>query len=87
MAFTGLGVLLKIKWQYLKRIILGVRNLMGYIEETPRETFFPALFGGEEMNTNFRKILGHSFKRGGLGIPDPRLSVESAHSTSKESCG
>ena len=53
------------------------------IEEAQREKFFPALLGGEEINADFRKILGHSSKHGGLGIPDPRLSAESAYNTSK----
>ena len=44
---------------------------MGPIEETLREKFPPALFGGEEINAEFWKILGHSVKHGGLGIPDP----------------
>ena len=39
--------------------------------------------GGEEINTDFRKILGHSVKHGGLGILDPQLSAESAYHTSK----
>ena len=56
---------------------------MGPIEEALREKFFPALFGGEEINSDFRKILGHSVKHGGLGIPEPRLSSESAYNTSK----
>ena len=54
---------------------------MGPIEEALREKLFPALFGGEEINADFRKILGHSVKHGGLGITDPRLSVESAYNT------
>ena len=60
---------------------------MGPIEETLREKFFPALFGGEEINADFRKILGHSVKHGGLGIPDPRMSEESAYNTSKGDSG
>ena len=40
-------------------------------------------FGGEEIDADFRKILGHSVKYGGLGIPDPWLSAESADITSK----
>ena len=51
---------------------------MGTIEEALREKFFPSLFGGEDITADFRKILGHSVKHGGLGIPDPRLSAESA---------
>ena len=46
---------------------------MGPIEEALREKLFPALFGGEEINANFRKILGHSDNHDGLGILEPRL--------------
>ena len=56
---------------------------MGPIEEALREKFFPSLFGGEEIDTDFRKILGHRVKHGGLGIPDPRLSAECAYNTSE----
>ena len=65
----------------------GVGTLMGPIEEDLREKFFPAIFGGEEINANFRKILGHSVKHGGLGIPDPWLSAESEYNTSKAASG
>ena len=60
---------------------------MGPIEEALREKFFPALFGGKEINANFQKILGRSVKHGGLGIPDPRFSAESAYNTSKAASG
>ena len=33
--------------------------MMSLIEEALREKFFPALFGGEEINTDFWQILGH----------------------------
>ena len=51
---------------------------MGPIEVALRKKFSPALFGGEEINADFRKILGHNFNHGGLGILNPRLSAESA---------
>ena len=54
---------------------------MGPIEEALREKFSPVLFMGEEITADFRKILGHSVKHGGLGIPDPRQSAESAYNT------
>ena len=60
---------------------------MGPIEEALREKFFLTLFRGEEINTKFRKILGHCVKYGGLGILDPRLSEESAYNTSKAANG
>ena len=56
---------------------------MGPIEEALREKFFLLIFGGEDINANFLKSLGHSVKHGSLGTPDPWLSVESAYNTSK----
>ena len=55
---------------------------MGTIEESRREKFFPAPFWGEDINTDFRKILGHSVIHDGLGIPEPLLSEESEYNTS-----
>ena len=52
--------------------------MMGPIEEALREKFFPTLFGREDINAYFQQILGHSVKHGSLGIPEPRLSEESA---------
>ena len=60
---------------------------MGTIEEALREKFLPALFKGDEINANFRQILGLKVNHGGLGIPEPWLSVESAYNTSKSASG
>ena len=62
---------LQLNWQYLQRTVPGVGTLIGPIEEALREKLSPLLFGGEDVNSDFRKILGHSVKHGGLGIPDP----------------
>ena len=56
---------------------------MGPIEEALREKLSPSLFRGEKIDADFRKILGHSVKHGGLGIPDPWLSAGCAYNTSK----
>ena len=42
---------------------------------------------GEEIDANFREILGRSVKHGGLGIPDPRLSVDISYNTSNAARG
>ena len=60
---------------------------MGRIEEALREKFFPVLFWGEEIESDVRKILGHSVNHGGLGIPDPRLSAESAYNNPTSDSG
>ena len=67
----------------LQRTVPGIGTLMGPIEEALREKSPPSLFRGEEITADFRKILGHSVKHGGLGIPDPRLPAECAYNTSK----
>ena len=76
-AYSGLGVPLQLECQYLKKTVPGVGTLMGPIEDALKEKLSPALFGGEDINADFRKILGHSVNDGGLGIPDPRFSAES----------
>ena len=85
--YTGLGMSLQLEWQYLQRTVPGVGTLMGNIEEALREKFFHALFGAEEINNDFWKILGHSVKHGGIGITDPRFSADSAYNTSKSDSG
>ena len=42
---------------------------------------------GGGVNANFRQILGHSVKYGGLCIMDPQLSAETAYNTSKAASG
>ena len=78
---------LQLDWQYLQRTVPRFGTLMGPIEEALREKFFPALFRGEEINADFRKILGHSVTHGRLGLLDPRSSAESAYNTSKAASG
>ena len=65
---------MQLEWQYLQRNVPRVGTLMGPIEETLREKFFPVLFGREEINADFRQILFHSVNHESLGIPDPWLS-------------
>ena len=57
-------MLLQLEWQYLQRTVPGVGTIMGPIEEALREKSLPSLFGGEEIDADFRKILGHGVKNG-----------------------
>ena len=56
---------------------------MSPIENALINTFLPAIFRGGEVYNDFQKILGHSVKHGGLGIPEPRFSLERVYNTSK----
>ena len=42
---------------------------------------------GEEIDADFQKILGHSVKHGGFGIPEPWLAADSVYNTSKADSG
>ena len=86
-AYAGLGMSLQLEWHYMQRTVPGVGTLMVPIGEALREKLFPSLFRGEEITSDFRKILGHSVKNGGLGIPYPRLSAECAYNTYKADSG
>ena len=87
LAYAVLGMSLQLEWNYLQRTVPGVGTLMSPIEEALREKFFPVLFWGEEIESDVRQILGHIVNHGGLGIPEPRLSAESAYNTSKTASG
>ena len=54
LAYARLGVLFQLEWQYLQRNFPGVGSLMGPIEDSLRETFFPAIFVGEEVRSDLR---------------------------------
>ena len=66
-----------------QRNVPGVRTMVGPIEDSLREAFFLALFGGQEVRSNLREILGHSVKHGGLGITNHLLSAECVYNNSK----
>ena len=52
LAYAGLGTSLEIEWKYLQRNVYGVSSMMGPIEDSLREVFFPALFGVEEASAD-----------------------------------
>ena len=78
---------MQFEWKYLQRTVPRVGILMVPIEEALREKFSHTVFGWEEIDANFWKIIGHSVKHGSLGIPDPRLSAEISYNTSNVASG
>ena len=53
-ACAGLGMSLQLEGQYLQRTVPEAGNLVGAIETALRETFFPTLFVGEEVDAGLR---------------------------------
>ena len=79
-AYASMGMLLQLKWHYLRSTVPELDTLMGPIEKALREKFFCTLFGGENITADFRKILGHIAKNGSLDIPDP-IFQQRVHTT------
>ena len=71
---AGFVILIQLKWHCMKITIPKVGNLVGPIETSLRETFFPALFGWYNVNSNLWQILVHSIKHGGLELLNPHQS-------------
>ena len=69
--YAILGMSIQLKWQYLERTVQRVITLMSSVEEDLKETLFPALFGVEEVDADFWKLLGHIVKQDGLGRTAP----------------
>ena len=67
----------------MQRTVPRNGTLMSPNEEALRKTFFSAIFGGEEVDADFRKILGHSVKCGCLDILEPWSSAEIVYNTYK----
>ena len=74
---------LQIEWQYLQRNVPGVGFLMGPIEDSLREAFFPAIFGLKEVSDDLRKIQRHIMKKSGQFIPEPCLLMDCAYNNYK----
>ena len=54
-AYAGLGMSLKLEWQYLQRNVPEVGAMVGPIEEALNEKFFPELFRGRRSTPTFVK--------------------------------
>ena len=70
--------------KYLKNTISEVGLLVWYIERSLKRKFLSIIFCGGEVDNSMQEILGYNIKRGGLGIPDPRISVGKIHRTLEE---
>ena len=85
-AYCGLAHSLQSEWQYLQRVVPGIGDAFGPVEEAICKDFLPKLFGVESITDDLRALTCFSVKRTGLGIPDPTTTAERCHDTSAETC-
>ncbi len=83
-AYAGFTFCLQNKWQYVQRVVADTALFFPPLEEVIRTHFLPSLVGipSTEIDGNYRQILTHSVKMGGLAIRNPVDTAPRVHSAS-----
>ena len=83
--YAGLTKSLQSEWQYLQRVVSGLRESFGLVMAALRDKFLPALLQVDaETVTKFRPLWALPPKKGRLGIPDPTTTGLRLHTCSKD---
>ncbi|KAL7523483.1 hypothetical protein ACHAXR_000201, partial [Thalassiosira sp. AJA248-18] len=87
-AYVGFTQSLQSEWHYLCRCVPGVEEHLQPVEDAIQHHLIPALLlvKPEEVKEDFRRLLTHSVKQGGLNIRDPAASAARLHQSSLEAC-
>ncbi len=82
-AYAGFTFCLQNKWQYVQRVVADTALFFLPLEAAIRTSFLPALLGIPltEINGEYRQLLTHSIKLGGLAIRNPVDTAPSVHMT------
>ena len=86
-AYAGMASSLQAEWQYVCRVVPGIAAELAPVETAIRSNFLPSLFGGSTpmaIDDDFRRLLGHSVKMGGIGIRDPTKVADRLFAASME---
>ncbi|KAL7524012.1 hypothetical protein ACHAXR_000406, partial [Thalassiosira sp. AJA248-18] len=87
-AYAGFTQSLHAEWQYLCRCVPGVEVHLEPVEVAIREVLIPALLAvkPDEVKDDFRQLLSHGVKQGGINIRNPTAGAERLHQSSLEAC-
>ena len=85
-AFAGFSQSLQAEWQYICRCVPGVGEHLEPVEAAIREHMIPALFQMDpgEVRDDFRVLLEHGVKQGGMNIRNPVKGADRLHEASSE---
>ena len=77
-AYAGYSQSLQAEMQYICRVVPGVGKLLEPVEAAIREYLIPALFKLEpgELKEDFRILLEHGVKQGGMNLKNPSKGAE-----------
>ena len=83
-AYAGFTFCMQNEWQYVQRVVADTAPFFSPLEEAIRTHFLPALLGvpSVEINGDYRQLLTHSIKLGGLAICNPVDTALSVHKAS-----
>ena len=72
------------EWQYVQRVVANTAPFFSPLEEVIRTHFLPALLSvpSVEIDGDYRQLLTHSVKLGGLAIHNPVDTAPSVHKAS-----
>ena len=71
--YAGFTFCLQNEWQYVQRVVADTAPFFAPLEEAIRTHFLPSLLGlpSTEIDGDYRQLLTHSVKMGGLTIRNP----------------
>jgi hypothetical protein len=83
-AYAGFTFCLQNEWQYVQRVVADTAPFFSSLEEVIRMHFLPALLGvpSVEIDGDYRQLLTHSVKLGGLAIRNPVDTAPRVHKAS-----
>ncbi len=83
-AFAGFTFCLQNEWQNLQRVRSDMAPHFAPLEVAIRTKFLPALLGiaAADLDSEFRQLLTHGVKTGGIAIRDPMDTAVHVHETS-----
>ena len=83
-AYAGFTFSLQNEWQYVQRVVADTGPFFQPLEKEIRTSFLPALLGipPTAIDGDYRQLLTHGVKQGGLAIRNPVDTAQRIHSTS-----
>ena len=87
-AYAGFTQSLQSEWQYISRCVAGVEEFLQPVEDAIREYFLPAILQerADNIDDEFRTLLGHGVKQGGINVRNPTLTASRLFESSEAAC-
>jgi hypothetical protein len=85
-AYAGFTFCLQNEWQYLQCVAVDMGSFFAPLETAIRRKFIPTLLGigSWEIDGDYRELLMHSIKKGGLTLWNPVDTAYFVHDASKQ---